>query len=190
MPAPLTVAILAGGGSSRMGVDKTGLEIDGITLLDHVLAAAGDLPVVVVGRSHSRVTSIPDPAPIRRGPLAGLVAALDACGGPVLLVGADQPWLRPATLQALAAAAATDLPTAPVDGGVRQVLCAVYPATVLVVARSLLEAGRGPQAVLDLGCAEITAEVWQGWGEDGRSWFSVNTAAALDEGLRRYGRPR
>jgi len=190
MPAPLTLAVLAGGASHRMASDKVLLEIGGVTLLDHVLAAAGDLPAIVVGRHHPGVRSIPDPFPDRRGPLAGLVAALDACAGAVLLVGADQPWLQPATVRALSAATTGDLPMAPIDDAVRQVLCAVFPFAVLPEARRLLDAGRGPQAVLDLGCRDLSPEEWERWGEDGRSWFSVDTPELMTEGLRRYGPPR
>ena len=190
MSTPVTLAILAGGASQRMGADKVLLEIAGIALLDHVLAAAAGLPAIVVGRQHPGVRSIADPSPQRQGPLAGLVAALEASEGSVLLIGADQPWLRPATLHALVAAADDALPVAPIDDGVRQVLCAVYPAGVLPEAQRLLVAERGPQAVLDLGCRGIAGSEWAEWGEDGRSWFSVDTPEALEEGLRRYGLPR
>ena len=46
-----------------------------------------------------------------------------------------------------------------------------------------------PQAVLDLGCRDIAPPQWREWGEDGRSWFSVDTPQALAEGLLRYGAP-
>ncbi len=187
---PITIAILAGGASRRMGADKVLLEIDGITVLDHVLAAATGLPTIVVGRQHPDVRSIADPSSERQGPLGGLVAALEACDGSVLLVGSDQPWMRPATLQALAALASEAMPVVPIDDGVRQVLCAVYPTGVLPEAHRLLNLGRGPQSVLDLGCREVAQAEWSGWGEDGRSWFSVDTPEALAEGVRRYGFPR
>jgi molybdopterin-guanine dinucleotide biosynthesis protein A len=173
-----------------MGTDKVVLEIDGVALVDHVLAAAGGLPTLVVGRPHPTHPWVSDPTPERRGPLAGLVAALTASAGPVLLVGADQPWLRPATVQALAAIDATDAPAAPVDGGVRQVLCAVYPQQVLASARRLLSAGHGLQALLDSGCRLVPSAEWRTWGEDGRSWFSVDTPDLMAAGLERYGSPR
>ncbi|MBI5157584.1 MAG: molybdenum cofactor guanylyltransferase [Acidimicrobiia bacterium] len=188
MPAPPTIAVLAGGASVRMGSDKTALVIEGMTMLDHVLAAAAGFAVLVVGKEHPGAPSIPDRSTERRGPLAGLVAALEATAAPVLLLGADQPWVRPATLRALSELEAA-LPVAPTDAGVRQVLCAVYPPSILPQARRLLEAGRGLQSVLDLGCRDIAPTQWRAWGEDGRSWFSVDTPDGLVEGLLRYGAP-
>lgn len=190
MAAPLVVAVLAGGASRRMGVDKIALTIDGVALVDHVLAAAGDLPTLVVGRPHPRSAWVNDPTPERRGPLAGLVAALGASAGPVLLVGADQPWLRRDTVQALAEHADAAEPVAPRDAGVRQVLCAVYPQEVHAAAQRLLSAGCGLQALLDSGCRDIPSAEWKGWGEDGRSWFSIDTPELLAAGLERYGLPR
>lgn len=188
MRSLLTVAVLAGGASTRMGTDKTALTINGRAMIDHVLAAAAGFAVVVVGKEHPEAPSIPDTSTERRGPLAGLVATLEATGGPVLLLGADQPWIRPATIRAMAELA-DPLPAAPMDSGVRQVLCAVYPPEILPEAIRLLEAGRGPQAVLDLGCRDIAPEHWRQWGEDGRSWFSVDSPQALADGLLRYGAP-
>lgn len=188
MPVPLTIAVLAGGASVRMGSDKAALVIDGRTMLDHVLAAAAGFPVLVVGREHPGAPSIPDRSTGRRGPLAGLVAALETTAAPVLLLGADQPWTRPRTIRALAELDES-LPVAPMDAGVRQVLCAVYPPSVLPEATRLLEAGRGPQSLLELGCRDIAPSLWRTWGEDGRSWFSVDTPDALVEGLLRYGAP-
>lgn len=190
MTAPLTLAVLAGGASLRMGTDKVVIEIDGVPLVDHVLAAAGDHPTLVVGRPHPSHPWVSDPTHERRGPLAGLVAALAATAGPVLLVGADQPWLRPATVQALADLTATDAPVAPVDSGVRQVLCAVYPQESLAAAQRLLAAGQGLQALLDVRARPVPPDEWHSWGEDGRSWFSVDTPDLMTAGLNRYGSPR
>jgi molybdopterin-guanine dinucleotide biosynthesis protein A len=190
MATLVTLAVLAGGAGVRMGTDKPATPIAGGTLLDHVLAAAGHLPTLVVGRAHPAHRWVADPPPLHRGPLAGLVAALAETGGPVVLVGADQPWLRPATVAALAGLGDSAVPVAPIDGGARQVLCALYPQSVLAAARQLLEAGRGLQAVLDRGCREVAAAEWRTWGEDGRSWFSIDTPAGLAAGLDRYGSPR
>jgi molybdopterin-guanine dinucleotide biosynthesis protein A len=189
MTSPLTVAVLAGGASRRMGTDKVVLEIGGIALVDHVLAAAGGLPTLVVGRPHPTSHWVDDPTPERLGPLAGLVAALTATAGPVLVVGADQPWLRSATVQALASLDRPDEPVAPLDAGVLQVLCAVYPQQVLAPARRLLASGNGLQALLDTGCRQVPPDEWRRWGEDGRSWFSVDTPDQMAEGVKRYGSP-
>ena len=35
----------------------------------------------------------------------------------------------------------------------------------------------------------IAADVWQTWGEDGRSWFSADTPEDIETGLGRFGPP-
>ena len=188
MQPPVTLAVLAGGASRRMGVDKPALEVAGSTMLDLALAAAGELPTLVVGRPHRTATWVADPGEPGGGPLAGLVAALQTTGGPVVLVGADQPWLRGATVARLATEEG-DVPVAPTDGGHRQVLCARYPLASLDAARRTLDAGGGLQSLLDLGCRTISPDEWRRWGEDGRSWHSVDTPEDLVTGLALYGDP-
>ncbi len=189
----LVVAVLAGGASRRMGRDKASVPIGGMTMLERVLdglAGVGER-IVVGGPAPDPIPEIPDLRPGRRGPLAGLEAALAWAGGrSVALVAVDQPYVRAATLGALA-----DLPgdaTVPIDQGHPQVTCAVYRPACLPVARALLEGtGRtSVRAVLDaVEVTEVTADLWRTWGEDGRSWFSIDTPSAVDEALARFGAP-
>ncbi|HYR88375.1 MAG TPA: molybdenum cofactor guanylyltransferase [Terriglobia bacterium] len=87
----VTGFILAGGKSSRMGRDKALLDWHGQTLLDHMvnlLSAATD-HVRVVGRG-----SLPDLPPSDRGPLSGVITALDASATDAnLVVAVDLPLL-------------------------------------------------------------------------------------------------
>lgn len=72
-------AVLAGGRSSRFGSDKALALHQGKPLIDHAIEALACQcdAVVVVGRVHPGVTSVPDwPAP-DQGPLGGLAGALD-----------------------------------------------------------------------------------------------------------------
>ncbi len=193
MTRPL-VAILAGGLSSRMGTDKAEVEIAGATMAARVIGAARAVgTVVVVGRIESLADApaIPDPPGETRGPLAGLVAALEVAEGrPVVLVAVDQPWVRPATLQALIDEQEGTAAVVPRDGGVRQTTCAAYPPGLLGAARSALEDGVSIQRLLDReGCREIDPALWRTWGEDGRSWFSVDDRESLHAGLARFGPP-
>lgn len=78
MTARLLGAVLAGGRATRFGSDKALALLDGLALIDRVLAALAPqvAGVVVCGRTHPPWESIGDrPAP-GLGPLGGLCAAL------------------------------------------------------------------------------------------------------------------
>ena len=188
MPATPTIAVLAGGPSTRFGSHKPNALLAGLTMLDWVLRAAGGMPTIVVGGPEVAGSRwVPDE--VRDGPAGALALAIAAAGGPVILVGADQPWVRPATLEALAAFPA-EAACVPVDGDSRQVTCARYPATLADLAARTSAAGGGLQRVLDMVPRnEVPEERWRTWGEDGRSWYSVDSLEHLTEGLTRYGPP-
>ena len=183
--------ILAGGRSRRMGRDKAMTLLDGRTLLDWVSASLSQVvsEVMVVGREEAEgLRAIPDALPGSRGPSAGIVTGLMAAGGgPILVVGVDQPWVRPATLAALLEV--RPQPAIPMDGQY-QVTCATYPAKSLSHLTAIARGQRSlqPEAPL-LDGTVIFGERWRSWGEDGRSWFSVDSPGDLQEGLRRYGGP-
>jgi molybdopterin-guanine dinucleotide biosynthesis protein A len=186
--------ILAGGASTRMGTDKSAMEVAGRPMIEWVasaLAPACERVVVAGGSPRAGFEVIEDPVTDRRGPLSGLVAALEAVTDRrVILVATDQPWLRSATVEALASRA-TDLPSVVVDhDGARQPTLAVYPPSVLPVALDELLGLGSIQSMLDRTAFEPLGEdVWSGWGEDGRSWFSADSPDRLEVGLRRFGPP-
>lgn len=185
----MTVAILTGGASRRMGRDKITMPLGDGTMIDLVVAACSGHSILSVGREVPGLTHIQDAVPGRMGPLAGLVAALEATEGPIVLVGADQPWIRSDTVDAIAALPG-DLPVVPVASGARQVLCARYPTRVLDRARAVLTAGGGIRRLLDeVPLLEIDQSEWSRWGEDGRSWFSVDTPHDLERGIEAFGPP-
>jgi molybdopterin-guanine dinucleotide biosynthesis protein A len=185
-------AILAGGRSLRMRTDKALVPVGGVPMIEWVAAALRAVvhEVVIVGRNGplAGIPAIPDLRPGPRGPLPGLVAALrHAAGRPVLLVAVDHPLVRPATLQGLAGLLDRDA-VVPVDGGVRQTTCAAYPAAWAEAADLEDRAGGSIQSLLDrLPHREVGPEEWAVWGEDGRSWHSVDTPGAAAAILDRYG---
>lgn len=104
--------ILSGGTGSRMGgVDKGGLQVDGLTLLDHAITAVADADaIVVVG---PRVEQTPRPVEFVRedpplgGPAAGLLTGLDRLpdADVVGVLAVDMPGVTPETFERLRTAA-------------------------------------------------------------------------------------
>lgn len=189
-----TVAILAGGAATRMGLDKAEISIAGIPMVELVVAETRRLDadvVLVGGPPRAGIPVLDDLRPGRRGPLAGLEAALVRGGGPVVLVAVDQPYVRAETLEGLLALDGDAV--VPVDAGHPQVTCAVYRRTCLPAVQALLDDADGANLRGVLARVETTRveeATWRGWGEDGRSWFSVDDPIRLDEALRRFGAPR
>lgn len=175
-----------------MGADKAVVPLAGRPLaawVADVLRGVCD-DVVVAGRPEglAGLPGVADQGERFAGPLAGLVAALGtARPGLVAIVGVDQPWVRAETLRRLAGRVG-EIPIVPVDDGVRQATCAVYPTSVLEVAADELAGGGSLQSLLDR-CAFDPVTDWRSWGEDGRSWYSVDTLEDLETGLIRFGAP-
>ncbi len=195
--ANLVGVVLAGGASRRMGTDKAQVDVAGRPMLDWVVDALGAVTteVVVSGvprqRWVERLRFIEDGGEPKRGPLAGIVAVMEQVAPDALLivVGVDQPWVRPSTLGEIADRF-TELPVVPVPDGVRQTTCAAYPANDLLVATRELNGGGSIQSMLDRTAFDPFTEAdIASCGEDGRSWFSVNTPDDVAEGLNRHGPP-
>ncbi|MEX1125995.1 MAG: NTP transferase domain-containing protein, partial [Acidimicrobiia bacterium] len=118
----------------------------------------------------------------------GIVTALSRMEDDrVLIVAVDQPFVRTRTLARLGELDSM-IPVVPVDQeGVRQVTCALYPKAIASAAMEEAEADGSIQSLLDrVSFQAVTPEIWSLWGEDGRSWFSVDTPGALEEGVRRF----
>lgn len=174
-----------------MGRDKAKTILEGRTLLDWVHTALSQVvsEVVVAGRQTAEgVRSIPDTLPGGRGPSAGIITGLtESKGRSILVVAVDQPWVRPSTLAALLEV--RPRPATPLDGHF-QVTCATYPTRSLSILEEAARSEGSLQTIIPrLGGTAIPPGQWRAWGEDGRSWFSVDTPEDLAEGLRRYGSP-
>lgn len=195
MSAPPLGVVLAGGASRRMGTDKAWVAAGGEPMLVAVLRAlAGAIgDVLVVGRVEQGLgwPAMADDAPGPRGPLSGIATALRHAGGRAVLgVAVDHPFVRPDTLERLAHLSRPGLAVVPVADGARQVTCAVYPAAAAARAARELAMGGSLQTLLrGLAVREVPPTEWRAWGEDGRSWFSVDNLAALHEAERRFATP-
>lgn len=147
----LTGAVLCGGRSQRMGRDKAAIEIGGKTLLEHALAALDPLCAEVLLASGSAPRfpdlgrrEVLDAAP-DAGPLAGLVAALEASRTEWLIaLACDMPGVDTRVLEELVSVAQEggwDVTMLGAPSG-PEPLCAVYRASCAPAARAALLAGR------------------------------------------------
>lgn len=136
--------LLTGGASSRMGVAKATLVIDGETLVDRAARVLSEVcrPVAEIGPGYSALETVVEEDP-HQGPLAALVAGADALAlrGPVLLLACDLPFVSAQLLARL-----VEWPGAgtvvPVDrDGMVQPVCARYSQDALDRARSLVAEG-------------------------------------------------
>lgn len=183
-------AILTGGQSTRMGRDKADVVVSGSTMLQKVadaLASVADR-IVLLGPDRDRWECWPDSVHAQ-GPLAGIATALARTSTDrVVLVAVDHPYVRPGLLRDLVAIE-SELPVVPVDEtGVRQVTCAIYPRAISDAATEEAAAGGSIQTLLDrVSFRPVTPHEWRAWGEDGRSWFSVDTPEALGYAEDAYG---
>ena len=146
-PLRLGAVVLAGGTAARMGgVEKSGIELDGVTLLERALAATmSAVEVVVVGEQvpTTRPVTWTVEDPPRGGPAAGLLAGLDrflVTPHLVAVLAVDMPRVTAGTFARLTAAVESD---PGLDGAVlvdqagrRQTLAAVYRHDALSAARA------------------------------------------------------
>jgi molybdopterin-guanine dinucleotide biosynthesis protein A len=142
--------ILAGGASSRMGVDKSRLRLGGQTFVERVSGALGRVTPRV-----SLVSSRPDAGahglPLvrdlfeSRGALGGIHAALANCHAPwAIVVSCDLPFVTRELFERLLSFRTHELDAvAPAqDDGRPQPLCALYAAAACArAAEELIRAG-------------------------------------------------
>jgi molybdopterin-guanine dinucleotide biosynthesis protein A len=146
----LTVFVLAGGKSTRMGTDKAFVEYEGRTLLARALDLArsitSEVRVVGSGEKFARFAPVVEDVFPDCGPLGGIHAALGASRTELnLMMAVDTPFISLAFLQYLISQAES-APDATVvvprgDGG-WQPLCAIYRRKFAGAAESALRTGR------------------------------------------------
>jgi molybdopterin-guanine dinucleotide biosynthesis protein A len=138
--------LLTGGGSSRMGVNKATLKIEGVPAarrVMHLLSRVAD-PVIEVGPAITGIPFVREEPP-NGGPLAAMVAGSTYLRtlrhtGPVLVVACDLPLVNEAVFRMLA-----DWPgmssVVPVVDGVANPLCARWSMDDLAVGEQVLREG-------------------------------------------------
>jgi molybdenum cofactor guanylyltransferase len=177
---PVTVAVLAGGRSRRMGMPKALVRLDGAPLIARPLAAAraAGLPAVVVAKRGSPLPDLDVPVIVEPDepthPLCGVVAALAAAEA-IVAVACDQPWVTGDVLAALAAR--PEDVAAPLVGGRLEPFPGRYAAAALPALRAALAREAPLRATLSaLGAAPVDLAPY---GDPARLVASLNTPAAV-----------
>jgi len=196
-PERVTGIVLAGGRSTRFGGDKLAAEIGGRPLLHRALdAVAGVVDEIVVvigpdGPAPVLPSGIEVPVVVARdvvaggGPLAGLAGGLAAASHPLaLLVGGDQPDLRPPLLRELvrrltpgAGGSSLDVVGLEEDGRLRPLPIALRVATARPAVGVALAGGTRSLVGLlaRLRAGALGPEQWRALDPDGASLRDVDT---------------
>lgn len=142
-----SVIVLTGGTGRRLGgIDKATVEIEGQTLLEHVLTALpADVSVLVAGTPlpTSRPVTFRREDPPLGGPVAGINAALPAVTSDLVgVIAVDMPRAVPVLQEMLGALAAdthADVALPVTSDGRQQPLCSAWRADALRDALSGLD---------------------------------------------------
>lgn len=192
---PVSGYVLAGGGSSRFGRDKTLAEIDGKKMLlrmwELLHGLSGEVRVVVAPGKHEGlgVTTLTDRWP-GEGPLGGIITALRATvetGGAEwnLIVGCDMPfltreWLNYLIERALSSRAEVVVPR---SAGGLEPLCTCWRSSSSEKLQRAFDNGtrKVTEAMKQLRMEIVDESEWKRFDNAGRLFWNMNTAADYDE---------
>jgi molybdopterin-guanine dinucleotide biosynthesis protein A len=170
-----------------MGAPKATLELAGRALALRAVdaAVAAGLRAAVVAPPGAALPALPRGVALWREPggsskahpARGLVAGLEACGGPVVALACDLPLVPPGLLAWLASLDGTVVPR---FGGVEQPLLARWEVSALPALRAALQ-GEGSLrgAALAAGAHNVDEEDLRRFGEPARFLADVDTPADL-----------
>jgi len=183
-------AVLAGGGSTRMGRPKATVALGGRPLIAHPLAAIVDagLTPMVVAKPDSELPPL-DCRVVREAaepvhPLAGLAAALDAAGDrPAVVLACDMPFVG-AELVAWLAALADSIAVAYAGGRVHPLLGRYAPGVGRLFAAALDDPMPLTEAVVSLDPRLVRESELARFGDPQRIAFNVNSPADLERAER------
>lgn len=190
-------AILAGGRSQRMGQDKAGIHLGGMSLIEWVFQRVRKVAenVIAVGGlsrlDHRSVPTIPDrfvDANAMGGVATALAYAAERLGAEtwVLCVACDTPFLEPRLLLQLFAQRAGSDAVVPRTPAGYEPLCALYRTSCLPVFEKQIAAGN--LCILDVYPALHTREVpeteLRRTDPDLRSFLNLNRPDDLAVALR------
>jgi len=185
MKIPMSVALLAGGGSKRMGRPKASLSFGAGTLLQHQLAKLAPLfedillvvkdpPDAATGRARVLLDGSP-----KQGPIYGLMRALEEISDHLFVLAIDLPLIAVDLIRGISerGLATSALAVIPENKGRLEPLAAVWRRAVLPVARKQISKGDlSLQSLAKAVGAETLPEAdWKDWDPSGNSFSNLNT---------------
>ena len=198
MHADIAGIVLAGGKSSRLGIDKTALRAGGKTLLERTVDVLWHIcsGVVVVTNSpemhsHLKAILVGDVYP-GKGVLGGIYSGLQAAPEQYsIVVAADMPFLNAELLCYLASLCPGFDVVVPLVGGQAEPLHAVYGRSCLEpIRRRLLQAE--PARIIsffdEVSVRYVSTAELSGTDPDLLSFFNINTPDDLAEARRLLAR--
>lgn len=191
---PFTVAIIAGGKSTRMGTDKAFVLLDGKPLIVHVLARMATLgaaeTILITNRPNAydslRLPMFPDVIP-DKGSLGGIYTALTVSQHAYTqVIACDTPFVQPELLAYLLMLREGQEVIVPTVKGYPQGLHALYHKACLGPMRERMDANRlnvigfYPQVRVRL----VDEAEYAPFDPTGVSFFNVNTPDHLAQAER------
>ncbi|MHC4434017.1 MAG: molybdenum cofactor guanylyltransferase [Planctomycetota bacterium] len=176
---PATVIILAGGGSSRMGRDKSMLPVAGKPMIKHIYEQLQPhFAQTLVSSNNATLhdflgaTVVADDV-AGRGPMMGIVSALRASANDVnFVVACDMPEIDTVLMRAMLRQASDyDAVVPKVGADLYEPLFAVYRKSALPVMEALLESGNNKIIDSYSRCRVLYVDL------DGRQFRNINTRA-------------
>lgn len=180
-----TAVILAGGRSSRMGAEKTSMQLGECSLLDYAISSLdASVPIIVVGdeRPTLRDVRFVREEPKYAGPVAGIAAALPCIESERFgLLGGDMPLAGTLLSRLALEDSQADAVVFQDTQGRLQPLCAVFstPVVTEVLERMQPVQHRSMHEFL----FELNVEIRELPSEDARLLIDIDTPAELRDFL-------
>jgi molybdenum cofactor guanylyltransferase len=186
-------AVLAGGRGARLGGDKAVAVLGGRPLVLRPLAALEDAGLVpfVVAKPSTRLPALTAAVVLEpeepTHPLLGVIAALRHSGEPLVILGADFPFVPP-ELPRLLAAAPEPLVVAAPGGEIQPLVARWAPALLPDLELALRREEPLRRTVADLGARLLGDRELAAFGDPERAFFNVNRPADLARAAAMLGR--
>jgi len=193
MPADLSLAILAGGRSSRMGTDKAFVRVLGRPLIEEILSQSAGLgmeSLIITNQpaeyAYLGVPLFGDVLP-DKGPLGGLYTALHSATRPhVLCIACDMPFVVRPLLDFLISLIPEGDAIVPRLAGEAEPFRAIYSRACLAPIRAALDAGRMRMISFfpDVRVRFVDEAEIDQFDPQHLSFFNVNTPEDLEQARR------